>query len=134
MRANDLAPANTDYLFNLGYAHALAQNAPAALQWLREAVRFDAANGDAHLVMSGVLASTGRPTEAQRELDLARLLGTRLDAGARGDVLPHPARPRAPRRRSRRRRRAAVVGALATPAQRDQRETALFHLARAERS
>ena len=78
-RANDLAPGNTDYLFNLGYAHALAQNAPAALQWLREAVRHDAANGDAHLVMSEVLASTGRTTEAQRERDLARLLGTGLE-------------------------------------------------------
>ena len=45
---------------------------PARCYWLREAVRFDAANGDAHLVMSAVLLSSGKTVEAQRELDLAQ--------------------------------------------------------------
>ena len=78
-RAVKAAPEDTDYLFNLGYAYALGHEAPAALFWLREAVRFDATNGDAHLVMSAVLESTGKTVEAQRELELAKLLGTRRD-------------------------------------------------------
>jgi Flp pilus assembly protein TadD len=43
-------------------------------------VRHNATDGDAHLVMSAVLASTGHAPEAQRELDLARTLGTQLDS------------------------------------------------------
>lgn len=78
-QAVDLQPANTDYLFNLGYAYALSHDPAPALSWLREAVRHDATIGDAHLVMSAVLASTGRTAEASRELDLAKLLGTRPD-------------------------------------------------------
>jgi len=125
---NDL-PDNTDYLFNLGYAHALAQNSTEALTWLRETVRYDAANGDAHLVMASVLQSTGRTAEAQRERELARTLGTNvesIDATAGrvppgleriGSDLDLSAGPR-------------VDAAIATPAQRDQQETAAFHLAR----
>ncbi len=74
-RAVDQAPEQTEYLFNLGYAYALAQDTSSALFWLRQAVRFDAADGAAHLVMSSLLASTGRSVEAKRELDLATLLG-----------------------------------------------------------
>jgi tetratricopeptide (TPR) repeat protein len=77
--AVDLEPANTDYLFNLGYAYALARDRPSALSWLREAVRHDATIGDAHLVMSAVLSADGRTAEASREMDLAKLLGTRPD-------------------------------------------------------
>src|SRR5262249_48929083 len=54
-QAVDAAPEDTDSLFNLGYAYAIARDSQAALFWLREAVRFDATNGDAHLVMSAVL-------------------------------------------------------------------------------
>jgi len=127
-RAVDAEPSNTDYLFNLGYARALAQDPAGALNGLREAVRFDAANGDAHLVMSAVLASAGKTVEAQRELDLAKQLGTRPDSSLlavstrippglerlRTDLDMPPAS------------RADV--ALASPAQRDQQETAAFHL------
>jgi tetratricopeptide (TPR) repeat protein len=79
-RAVDAEPGNTEYLFNLGYAYARAHDAPNALSWLREAVRHDVVNGDAHLVMSAMLASSGKTVEAQRELDLAKLLGTKGDA------------------------------------------------------
>jgi Tfp pilus assembly protein PilF len=78
-RAVDLEPANIDYLFNLGYAYALARDQASALSWLREAVRHDATIGDAHLVMSAVLSRDGRTAEASREMDLAKLLGTRPD-------------------------------------------------------
>lgn len=128
-RAVDERPEHTDYLFNLGYAHALAGNTAEALTWLREAVRFDAADGDAHRVMSALLASTGRTTEAQRELELARLLGRADDGG-----LPMTLSSQIPRDLERIPAAAdltnpvvlrAVVGA---PAQRDQEATARFHL------
>ncbi len=81
-QAVDLEPANTDYLFNLGYAYARAHDPASALSWLREAVRHDATIGDAHLVMSAVLLGDGRTAEASREMDLAKLLGTRADIEA----------------------------------------------------
>jgi len=126
-------PGNPNYLFNLGYAHARSGNAKEALTSLREAVRFDAAHGDAHLVMSAVLAGTGRAAEADREFELARLLGTKLDLaglsptnrvppglewiGSDLDVSSTP-------------RRSA---AIANPAQHDQEATATFHLTQARR-
>jgi tetratricopeptide (TPR) repeat protein len=124
-RAVKADPGNTAYLFNLGYAHALAGAPADALAALREAVRFDPADGDAHLVMSAVL---GRTPEGLRELELARALGTSLEpallvAGSRVpaglervdlDLNTSPAARHA----------GAGVG-------RDQQETAAFHLSRA---
>ena len=130
-RAAQEARGNTDYLFNLGYAFAVGQNAAAALQWLREAVRFDAADGDAHLVMSSVLASTGRQVEAQRELELARLLGTRLETL---DATPSTRIPAGLERLPDDldlRTASRVDNVLAAPAQQDQRDTAAFHLSHA---
>jgi tetratricopeptide (TPR) repeat protein len=127
-RAVDEDAENTDYLFNLGYAYALAQDATNALTWLREAVRLDAADGDAHLVMSAVLAGTGRAAEAQREFDLARLLGAASDPAARTPAARVPGNlerlPSTPDVTSTLRLRTMV----ANPAQKDQRETATFHL------
>ncbi len=129
-RATVEEPANTDYLFNLGYARALAGDTAGALVSLREFVRRDAADGNAHLVMSAMLAGTGRTTEAGRELELARLLGTSLEAPPATlsskvpaglerietdlDALPH-------------------FDTIAVPAQRDQQQTAAFHLEQARR-
>jgi Tfp pilus assembly protein PilF len=120
--------SNTDYLFNLGYARALAQDPAGALNGLREAVRFDAANGDAHLVMSAVLASAGKTVEAQRELDLAKQLGTRPDSSLLAVSARIP--PSLERLRTDLDMPPAARGdpALANPAQRDQQETAAFHL------
>ena len=125
-RAVREAPANTTYLFNLGYAHALASNNPEALTSLRETVRLDPTDGDAHLVMSAVL---GKTPEGQRELELARSLGASLDpslavpggrvpTGLERVDLDLGASPAARR-------------VQAAPVQRDQQETAAFHLARA---
>jgi tetratricopeptide (TPR) repeat protein len=128
-RAVEQEPGNKDYLFNLGYAHALSGDVPNALSWLREAVRYDAAMGDAHLVMSAVLAASGRPVEAGRELDLAKLLGTRPEIAARtvGDKIPSSLErlptvfDLAP---------PAAMGAAGTASQRQQQETAAFYLER----
>ena len=126
-RAVDEEPANTDYLFNLGYAHALGGAAPAALQWLRETVRYDAADGDAHLVMSAVLTAAGRPAEAHRELDLARLLGTSLETPPTAPVAKvPPALERLSTNLDATGQRLEAVSSA--PAQRDQEETAAFHL------
>ncbi|HYN06848.1 MAG TPA: tetratricopeptide repeat protein [Vicinamibacterales bacterium] len=132
-RAADQDPANTDYVFNLGYAFALANNSQSALFWLREVVRYDAADGDAHLVMSAVLAGAGKTVEAQREFELARLLGTSAEITG---TAPSPKVP--PGLERTQDELEATVGrradaVIANPAQRDQRETAAFHLTRGRR-
>jgi Tfp pilus assembly protein PilF len=76
-RAVQEDPENAHYRFNLGYAYALARDPVAAIYWLRDTVRHQPADSDAHLVLSAVLAATGKTAEAQREFDLAALLGTR---------------------------------------------------------
>jgi tetratricopeptide (TPR) repeat protein len=128
-RAVDEEPENTDYLFNLGYAQALGANVAEALTWLRETVRFDATDGAAHLVMSAVLFGAGRSAEAQREFDLSKLLGAGSDPAARAPTSKIPSSlervPSSPDVTPPLRMRAMV----ANPAQRDQQETAAFHLA-----
>ena len=132
-RAADDDPSNTDYVFNLGYAFALANDSKSALFWLREVVRYDAADGDAHLVMSAVLAASGKTVEAQREFDLARLLGTSAEligATPTAKVPPGLERTQADLEATVGRRADTVI---ANPSQRDQQETAAFHLARGRR-
>jgi tetratricopeptide (TPR) repeat protein len=126
-RAVDEEPANTDYLFNLGYARALAGDGAEALQWLRETVRYNAADGDAHLVMSAVLAGAGRTAEAHRELELARLLGTSLETPPTAAVAKVP--PSLERLSTTLDTTGQRLEAVSSaPAQRDQEETAAFHL------
>jgi Flp pilus assembly protein TadD len=131
-RAVDEHPENTDYLFNLGYAHAVGGDATEALRWLREVVRFDAADGDAHRVMSALLAAAGRVAEAQRELDLARLLG-----GAGDDPVAAGLVTQVPQGLERIPALADLSNAavlrpvVGGPAQRDQEATARFHLTNA---
>jgi tetratricopeptide (TPR) repeat protein len=122
-------PENTDYLFNLGYAHARAGEGAEALIWLRETVRLDAASGDAHLVMSGVLAAAHRETEAERELELALLLGATVPTG---QPRPTPVVPEGLERLPESPQLDAgppVSIAIANPDHRDQREADAFHLA-----
>ena len=127
-RAVDEDPENTDYVFNFGYALARAKNVSDALTWLRETVRLDAADGEAHAVMSALLVEGGRTAEAQRELELARQLGTEttLDLQVLTPAVPEGLErlPTDPDLAIGTRLNAAI----ANPAQRDQRETALFHV------
>jgi Tfp pilus assembly protein PilF len=127
-RATQEDRGNTDYLFNLGYASALAGDTTASLLWLREAVRYDAADGDAHLIMSAVLARTGRSVEAQRELELARLLGvsgTGAPAAVTDKIPADLVRLRTDLDPSLSDKLVTNAGA---PAQRDQRDAAMFQL------
>lgn len=74
-RAVDESHGDAEVAFNLGYAYALAGDATSAIYWLREVVRRAPADGVAHLVLSALLVSQSKLVEAQREFDLAKLLG-----------------------------------------------------------
>jgi tetratricopeptide (TPR) repeat protein len=76
-QATELDPSDADYFFNLGYAYWLEKDARAAAYWLREAVRRDPADGDAHFVLSAALQQTGAAAEAARERELAHRLSSR---------------------------------------------------------
>jgi tetratricopeptide (TPR) repeat protein len=133
-RAVEADPHDPDHYFNLGYAYALDTDPQAAIYWLRESVRRNPADAEAHFVLAAVLRSAGNTVEAAREQELARQLSAdyenlsrRLaDTGrvARGlERLKWRLEPFASR----------VEAAIATPAQRDQREMAAFHLERGRR-
>jgi tetratricopeptide (TPR) repeat protein len=128
-RAAEAEPGNTDYLFNRGYALALAGDDSSALFWLREAVRYDAANGEAHLVMAAMLSKQGRTAEARRELELARLLGAPVAPG--GAAIPVGLEHLATALDSPGVARAEA--AIASPAQSDQKAAAVFHLEQGRR-
>jgi Flp pilus assembly protein TadD len=75
--ARKLDNDDADYTFNLGYAYLLEHDLQAAVYWLREAVRGNPADGDAHYLLGAALAANGAATEGGREKDLARRLSSR---------------------------------------------------------
>jgi tetratricopeptide (TPR) repeat protein len=79
-----------DYVFNLGYAYWQERDTQAAIYWLREAVRRNPADGDAHFVLGAALAASGSATEAAREHELARRLSAAYEPSRRsgGDTVP----------------------------------------------
>jgi tetratricopeptide (TPR) repeat protein len=133
-KAAEAARNESDYFFNLGYAYWLERNTQGAIYWLREAVRRDPADGDAHFVLGAALSAAGYAAEAKGEKELARRLSSsyeELEKRAAPDVvpggleriksdveLPHAAR---------------VEETLAAGGQRDQRELARFYLDRGRR-
>jgi tetratricopeptide (TPR) repeat protein len=129
-KAADADPDDPDVLFNLGYAYALDRDPQAAIYWLREALRRNPADGDAHIVLASALDAAGSTVEAGRERELAVQLSARWANAARG-ALPkglerlhqelEPGQPGTP------------GYALATTAQRDQENVAQFHLDRGRR-
>jgi tetratricopeptide (TPR) repeat protein len=68
--------SDADLFFNLGYAYWLDRDLPAAIQWLREAVRRNPADHAAHYVLGVALQSTGSVAEAAREKELAKRLSS----------------------------------------------------------
>jgi len=125
-----------DYFFNLGYAYWSDRDPPAAVYWLREAVRRDPADGDAHYVLGAALLQTGATAEAAREKELARRLSSsyaewdKRGAGG-GDSVPRGLA----RVKDRLERPGLRVESIITATgQRDQAELASFHLEAARRA
>ena len=133
-KAVEANPADPDYAFNLGYAYWRDRDYTAAAYWLREAVRRDPGDSDAHFVLAAALEATGAATEAARERELARKLS------ASYEELAHSAQPDAvPAALERVRPHLDPPGvrrtdmALTASGQRDQRELVAFHLDRGRR-
>ena len=63
-KAAEADPDDPDYFFNLGYAYWLERDTQAAIYWLREAVRRNPADGDAHFVLGAALSAAGNAAEA----------------------------------------------------------------------
>jgi tetratricopeptide (TPR) repeat protein len=132
-KAAEADPDDPDYVFNLGYAYLLDRDPQAAIYWLREAVRRNPADGDAHYLLGAALASGGNPIEAARERELARRLSSSYEPGAR------PPTETVPRGLERIKNHVElphvsnIVSRLTTSEQREQAEVATFYLDRGRR-
>jgi tetratricopeptide (TPR) repeat protein len=135
-KAAEADPGDADYLFNLGYAYVLERNHQGAIYWLREALRRNPSDPDAHYVLAAALQASGNPVEAAREKELARQLSAQyeeLERRAAADKQP------VPRGLGRVRDDPdAAMGfrpdqAIVNTAQREQRELATFHMDRGRR-
>jgi tetratricopeptide (TPR) repeat protein len=89
-KAAEADPDEEDFLFNLGYAYWSDRDPQAAIFWLREAVRRNPADADAHFVLAAALASGSNAAEAARERELAGRLSAEYASGKRpgGDSVP----------------------------------------------
>lgn len=121
-----------DYCFNLGYSYWQDKDALAAAYWLREAVRRNPADGDAHFVLAAALAASGAEPEAERERELARRLSARWESASPGEAVPMGLE-RA-KERARIATSALETALAAAGARRDQREAAAFHVEAARRA
>jgi Flp pilus assembly protein TadD len=113
-----LDDTDPDIFFNLGYAYWLERDTSGAIHWLREAVRRNPADDEAHYLLGVALQTAGSAAEAAREQELAKQLGANT---AQADLerlkldidVPDSLR---------------VDAALVAAEQRDQRDIAAFHL------
>jgi tetratricopeptide (TPR) repeat protein len=128
------ASSEPDYFFNLGYAYWFEQDVQAAIYWLREVVRRDPTDGDAHFVLGSALQVSGSTVEGGRELELAERLAARHTGE---DRRPGERVPRGLERVRESMGTPAVTSAevtLAATEQRERSELAAFHLARGRRA
>jgi tetratricopeptide (TPR) repeat protein len=123
-QASQLDPSDGDLFFNLGYGYWIDKDPPAAMYWMREAVRRNPTDGEAHLVLAAALQQTGAATEAARERELAERLGATFSR-ASADAVPRGLERLADHLDRSTRRLDSV---LTSAGQRDQIELALFHL------
>jgi len=75
-QAAKIDDTDPDLFFNLGYAYWLERDTRAAVYWLREAVRRNPADHEAHYVLSAALQASGSTAEAAREKELAHRLSS----------------------------------------------------------
>lgn len=135
-QAVKLVPDDADHAFNLGYAYWLERDSKAAAYWLRQAVRLNPADAEAHGVLAAALQASGAATEAGRERELARQLSSEV---AEWEKRPSAATEPVPRGLERisihsdRPLADDIDVALLASEQREQREVAQFHLDRGRR-
>jgi tetratricopeptide (TPR) repeat protein len=133
-KAAEVDNDESDYFFNLGYAYWQDRDMQAAIYWLREAVRRDPADGDAHFVLGAALTAAGNLPEASREKELARRLSSTYAEWER-----RPAAEQVPKGLERIKKDVElphsrrVEETLANSGQRDQQELARFYLDRGRR-
>lgn len=136
-KASEADPDESDYFFNLGYSYWLDKDLQAAIYWLREAVRRNPTDGDAHFVLGASLLAANSPTEAAREHELARQLSSRYEewvkrqAASGGEPVPKGIERLARDLESVKGQK--LDAAVLNSAQREQRELASFHLQRGRR-
>jgi tetratricopeptide (TPR) repeat protein len=132
-KAADADATEPDYFFNLGYAYWVERDTQAAIYWLREALRRDPTDGDAHYVLGVALNAAGNSTESAREKELAhRLSSTYADWDKR------PANDPVPRGLERVKSDVELphsrqIEQTLANSQNDQQELARFYLNRARR-
>ena len=133
-RAADADATDPDYRFNLGYAYWLERDMQAATYWLKETVRRDPADGDAHFVLGAALSAAGNVAEAGREKELARRLSSTY---AEWEKRPGPEQVPGGLERVKRDvdlpSALRLEEALASGGQQDQQQLAAFYLDRARR-
>jgi tetratricopeptide (TPR) repeat protein len=135
-KAAESDPEDPDYAFNVGYAYWWERDLQAATYWLKETVRRNPADGDAHYVLAAVLTATGAAVEAGRERELASQLSSTYEEWERR---PNAASEPVPRGLERLRedldapRLSRVDTTLAPAEQRDQRDLAAYHAERGRR-
>ncbi|HEX7485845.1 MAG TPA: tetratricopeptide repeat protein [Vicinamibacterales bacterium] len=135
-KAAEADPQDPDYAFNLGYAYWLDKDPQAAAYWLKEAVRRNPADGDAHFVLGAVLHATNAPVEGEREKELARQLSSTY---ADWERRPNAASEPVPKGLERLRddldapRLTLLDTALVPTEQKDQKDLAAFHADRGRR-
>jgi Tfp pilus assembly protein PilF len=127
-QASQIEPEDADYFFNLGYGYWTDKDPQAAIYWLREAVRRNPTDGEAHLVLAAALQQAGANAEAARERELAERLVARFD-GTAPRVTKEPV-PRGLERMKDYLERSShrVESILTSSGQRDQIELATHHL------
>jgi Flp pilus assembly protein TadD len=134
-KASELDPEEADYFFNLGYAYWLERDAQAAIFWLREAVRRNTVDGDAHFVLGIALQAAGAASESARELGLARQLSSKYaeweKRPAGTDLVPKGLER--PSQDLETMHGPKLDAAQLTSAQREQQELSAFHLERGRR-
>jgi predicted Zn-dependent protease/TolB-like protein len=132
--ASKLDPDDPDLVFNLGYAHFADGYPTNASHWLREAVRRNPADDEAHYALGVALQAAGSSAEAAREKELARQLSSHWadrEKASPGNAMPldlermkselvEPGTLR-------------VESVIVAAEQREQQELATFHLDRARR-
>ena len=128
--ATKLDGADPDLFFNLGYAYWFERDVPSAVAALRDAVRRNPADGEAHYVLAVALQASGRAAESSRERELARQLSSHVAQWESRSAANGPV-PRGLERVKMGPDDAALQhleDVLDTSGQREQREQATFHL------